>query len=124
MAKHQRRQPRRQHPKRQHPKPATVAKATLVLQRERPGRSEAVGPSLVQLAASETISLPSALQFFLALMIGVSVLVAALAVAPRQALPRPLLGVVGSQRELVFFVAIALDAAAGFVLLLYVLAVR
>ena len=71
----------------------------------------------MQVAASQTISLPSALQFFLALMIGVSVLVAALAVAPRRALPRPLLGVVGSQRELLFFVAIALDAAAGFVLL-------
>ena len=51
-----------------------------------------------------------------------SVLVAALAVAPRQALPRPLLGVVGSQREPLFFVAIALDAAAAFVLLLYVFA--
>ena len=124
MAKHQRRQPKRQHPKRQHPKPATAAKATLVLQPERPGRSEAVGPSLVQLTASQTISVPSALKFFLGLMIGVSVLVAALAVAPRQALPRPLLGAVGSQRELLFFVAIAFAAAAGFVLLAYVLAVR
>jgi hypothetical protein len=55
-------------------------------------------------------------------MIGVSVLVAALAVAPRRAFPRPLLGVVGAQRELLLFVAIALDAAAGFVLLVYVLA--
>ena len=79
--------------------------------------------SLAQVSASQTISLPSALQFFLALMIGVSVLVAALAAAPRRALPRPLLGVAGGQRELLFFVAIALDAAAGFVLLVYVLAV-
>jgi hypothetical protein len=56
-------------------------------------------------------------------MIGVSVLVAALAVAPRRALPRPLLGAVGDQRELLFFVAIALAAAAGFVLFVFVLAV-
>ncbi len=116
VAKHQRRQP-----KRQHPKPAD-AKATLVLQPERPGRSQILGPSLVHVAASQTISLPSALLFFLALMIGVSVLVAALAVAPRRALPRPLLGVAGGQRELLFFVAIAVDAAAGFVLLVYVAA--
>ena len=119
MAKHQ-----RQHPKRQHPKPATAAKAALVLHAERPGRSQALGPSLVQLAANETISPPSALLFFLALMIGVSVLVAALAVAPREALPRPLFDAVGSQRELLFYVAIALVAAAGLVLLLYVIAVQ
>lgn len=93
-----------------------------MLQPERPGRSEILGPSLVRVAASRTISPPSALQFFLALMIGVSVLVAALAVAPRRALPRPLLGVAGGQRELLFFVALAVDAAAGFILLVYVLA--
>jgi hypothetical protein len=92
-----------------------------VLQAERPGRSKILGPSLAPVSASQTISVPSALQFFLALMIGVSVLVAALAVAPRRALPRPLLGVVGGQRQLLF-VAIALDAVAGFVLLVYVLA--
>ena len=117
MAKHQRRQP-----KRQHPKLAPAANAALVLERERPGRSEILGPSVAQVVASQTISLPSALQFFLALMIGVSVLVAALAVAPRRALPRPLLDLVGGQRELLLFVAIALDLAAGFVLLAYVLA--
>jgi hypothetical protein len=117
VAKHQRRQP-----KRQHPKPAD-AEATLVLQPERPGHSQILGPSLVHVAASQTISLPSALLFFLALMIGVSVIVAALAVAPRRALPRPLLGAVGDQRELLFFVAIALAAAAGFVLFVFVLAV-
>ena len=93
----------------------------MVLRPERPGSSEILGRSLVPVAASQTISLPAALQFFLALMIGVSVLVAALAVALPRALPRPLLGVVGGQRELLF-VAIALDAAAGFVLLVYVLA--
>ncbi len=117
MAKHQRRQP-----KRQHPKPAPAPNAALALLGERPGRSGILGPSLVHVAASQTISLPSALLFFLALMIGVSVLVAALAVAPRRALPRPLLGVAGGQRELLFFVAIAVDAAAGFVLLVYVAA--
>jgi hypothetical protein len=73
---------------------------------------------------SQTISLPSALQFFLALMIGVSVLVAALAVAPRRALPQPLLGVAGGRRQLLLFIAIALDAAAVFVLLVFVLAVQ
>ena len=57
-------------------------------------------------------------------MIGVSVLVVALAVAPRRAVPRPLVGMMGGQRELLFFVAIALAAAAGLVLLLYVLAVQ
>ena len=57
-------------------------------------------------------------------MIGISVLVVALAVAPRRAVPRPLVGVMGGQRELLFFVAIALAAAAGLVLLLYVLAVQ
>ena len=93
-----------------------------MLERKRPGRSESLGPSLVQSGASQTISLPSGLQFFLALMIGVSVLVAALAVAPRRALPRPLLGVGGGQRELLFFIAIALDAVAVFVVLAYVVA--
>lgn len=116
MAKHHRRQLKRRHPK-------LARNAALVLQPERPGRSEILGPSLVPVTASQTISPPSALQFFLALVIGVSVLVAALAVAPRRALPRPLLGVADGQRELLFFVAIALDAAAGFVLLVYVLAV-
>ncbi len=116
VAKH-----RRQPLKRLHPKPAPAPNASLVLQPERPGRSQILGPSLVRVAASGTISPPSALQFFLALMIGVSVLVAALAVAPRRALPRPLLGVAGGQRELLFFVALAVDAAAGFVLLVYVL---
>jgi hypothetical protein len=106
----------------QYPKRAPALKGTLVLQPERPGRSEVLGPLLVPVAASQTISPPSALQFFLALMVGVSVLVAALAVAPRRALPRPLLGVAGGQRELLFFVAIAVNAAAGFVLLVYVLA--
>jgi len=57
-------------------------------------------------------------------MIAVSVLVAALAVAPREALPRHFLHAVGSQRELLFFIAIAIDAAAGFVFLVYVLAVQ
>jgi hypothetical protein len=117
-AKHQRRQP-----KRRHQKPAPAPKATLVLQSERPGRSENVGDSLVPVAASQTMSLPSALLFFLTLMFGVSVLVAALAVAPRRAVPRPL-GEVGAQRELLLFVAIALDVAAAFVLLVYVLAVQ
>jgi hypothetical protein len=112
-----------QHSKRPHPKPATAGKA-LVLRSDRPGRSEALGPSLVQLPANETLSPPSPLLFFLALMIGVSVLVAALAVAPRQAVPRHLLGAVGSQRELLYFVASAIDAAAGFVFLVYVLAVQ
>jgi hypothetical protein len=56
-------------------------------------------------------------------MIGASVLVAALAAAPRRALPQPLLGVVGDQRELLFFVAIALAAAAGFLLFVFALAV-
>jgi hypothetical protein len=93
-----------------------------VVQPERPARSKILGPSLAQLTASQTISLPSGLEFFLALMIGVSVLVAALAVAPRRAVPQPLLGVAGGKRELLF-VAIGLDAAAGFVLLVYVLAV-
>jgi uncharacterized membrane protein YidH (DUF202 family) len=95
-----------------------------VLQPERPGRSQILGPSLVRVAASGTISPPSALQFFLALMIGVSVLVAALAVAPRQAVPRPLLDAVGSQRELLVYVAIALVAVAALVLLLYVIAAQ
>jgi hypothetical protein len=116
VAKQHRRQPKSQHPK---PTPSAV----LVLQPERPGRSNIIGPSLAHVAANQTISTPSALEFFLALMIGVSVLVAALAVAPRRAVPRPLLGIHDGQRELLFFVAIALVAAAGFVLLLYVLAV-
>ena len=119
VVKHQRR-----HPKRQHPKPATAAKAAVVVHPKQPGRSQALGPSLVQLAANETVSPPSALLFFLALMIGVSVLVAALAVAPQQAVPRPLLDAVGSQRELLLYVAIALAAAAGLVLLLYVIAAQ
>jgi hypothetical protein len=117
VAKHQRRQP-----KRQHPKLAPAASAALVLERKRPGRSESLGPSLVPRGGSQTISLPSGLQFFLAFMIGLSVLVAALAVAPRRALPRPLLGVGGGQRELLFFIAIALDAVAVFVVLAYVVA--
>ena len=117
MVKHQRRQQ-----KRQHPKPAPAAKAPVVLLPERPGRSVVLGPSLVREAASESISPPSALQFLLALMIGASVLVAALAAAPRRALPQPLLGVVGDQRELLFFIAIALDAVAVFVVLAYVVA--
>jgi len=110
--------------KRRHPKPAPIAKAALVAQPKGSGRSEVLGPSLVPLAVNQTISVPSALQFFLALMIGVSVLVAALAVAPREALPRHFLHAVGSQRELLFFIAIAIDAAAGFVFLVYVLAVQ
>jgi hypothetical protein len=117
VAKQQHRQAQRQYPKR-----APALKGTLVLQPERPGRSEILGPSLVRVAASGTISPPSALKFFLALMIGASVLVAALAVAPPRAVPRPLVGVAGGQRELLFFVALAVDAAAGFVLLVYVLA--
>jgi hypothetical protein len=118
VVKHQRRQQ-----KRQHPKPAPAARAPVVLLPERPGRSVVLGPSLVREAASESISPPSALQFLLALMIGASVLVAALAAAPRRALPQPLLGVVGDQRELLFFVAIALAAAAGFLLFVFALAV-
>jgi hypothetical protein len=39
-------------------------------------------------------------------------------------LPKPLLGVAGGQRQLLLFIAIALDAAAGFVLLVFVLAVQ
>jgi type IV secretory pathway VirB10-like protein len=120
VAKHQRRQPRSPHAK---PPPAPRA-ALVVLQPQRPARSDTLGPSLAQVAANQTISTPFALEFFLALMIAVSVLVAALAVAPRRAVPRPLLGVVGGQRELLFLVALALVAASGFVLLLYVLAVR
>ena len=116
MAKHQRRQPKRRQPKR-----APIAKAALVVQPKGPGRSEVLGPSLVPVAANQTISLPSALEFFLALMIGVSVLVAAFAVAPRRAVLRPLPGGLG-RRELLL-VAIGLDAAAGFVLLVYVLAI-
>ena len=119
VAKHQRRQP-----KRQDPKPAPAPKGTLILQPERPGPSKIVGPSVVRAAASQTISLPSALQVFLALMIGVSVLVAALAVAPRRALSRPLLGEVDGQRELLFFAAIALDVVAALVLFAYVVAVQ
>ena len=120
VAKHERRQAKRQHPK---PKPAPTPRATLVVQPERPARSKVLGPSLAQLAASQTISLPIALEFFLALMIGLSVLVAALAVAPRRAVPRPLLGAVGGlERRELLFVAIGLDAAAGFLLLMYVLA--
>ena len=118
VAKHQRRQPRRQRAK-----PAPPPKATLVRQPVRPARSKILGSSLVQVPASRTSSPPSALQFLLALMIGASVLVAALAAAPRRALPRPLLGVVGSQRDLLFFVAMALAAAAGFVFLVYLVAV-
>jgi hypothetical protein len=107
--------------KRGHPKPAPIAKAALVAQPKGPSRSEVLGPSLVPLAANQTISVPSALQFFLAFMIGASVLVAAFAVVPRRAFPRPLPGGLG-QRELLL-VAIGLDAAAVFVLLVYVLAV-
>ena len=117
MAKHQHLQA-----KRQHPKAAPAAEATLVLQPQRPGRSENPGLPLVPVAASQAISLPSVLLFFLALMLGVSVLVAAVAVAPRRALPRPLLAAVGGQRELLFFVSVAIDVAAGFVLFAYVLA--
>ena len=95
-----------------------------MLQPEQPGRPKALGPSLVQVAASQTISVPPALKFFLALMFGVSLLVAALAVVPRRALVRPLPAEVGEQRELLFFVAVAIAAAAGFVLLAYVFAVQ
>jgi len=119
VVKHQHRQP-----KRPHPKPAPAPRAALVLQQERPGRSDVLGPSVAQLAGNQTISPPSGLKFFLALMIGISVLVVALAVAPRRAVPRPLVGVMDGQRELLFFVAIALVAAAGLVLLLYVIAVQ
>lgn len=116
VAKHQHLQA-----KRQHPKAAQAAEGTLVLQPERPDRSENPGLSLVPVAASQTLSLPSGLLFFLALLFGVSVLVAAVAVAPRRAIPRPL-GEVDAQRELLLFVAIALDAIAAFVLFAYVLA--
>ena len=119
VVKHQRRPT-----KRRHPKPAPAPKSSLVLQPERPGRSENLSRSLVPVAASQTISLPSGLLLFLALMFGLSVLVAAVAVVPRRALPRPFLGEVGDQRGLLFFVAIAIDVAAGCVLLLYVLAVQ
>jgi len=69
------------------------------------------------------MSLPSALLFFLALMFCLSVIVAGVAVAPRRAVPKPL-GEVGAQRELLLFVAIALDVAAAFVLLVYVFAIQ
>jgi hypothetical protein len=123
VAKHQRVQPKRQHPKpkRRHPKPAPASRATLVFQPE-PTRSEIVAPSLVPVAASQTISLPSALEVFLALMIGVSVLVAALAVVPRRVLQQPVLRELGGQREHLLFVAFALVVFAGLVLLMYLLA--
>jgi len=109
-----------EHPRRQR-KPAVVAKATPVLRSERQHLSETLRPP-VRVAAAKSISLPSALRFLLGLTVGVSLLVAALALAPRRALPRPIVGVVAGQRERMFLVAVALDAAAGLVLFVFVLA--
>jgi hypothetical protein len=109
-------QPRRQ------PKPAIVGKATPVLQVDRQRHPQALGP-VARVGAVQSISPPFALKFFLKLMVGLSLLAAVLGLAPRRALPQPILDVVGAQRELLVFVSVALAAAAGLVLLVFVVAV-
>ena len=98
-----------------------VAKANPALASERQRLPGTLRPP-IRVAAAKSISLPSALKLLLGLMIGVSLLVATLALAPQQALPQPILGVVAGQRERMFFVAVALDLAAAVVLFVFVLA--